>query len=89
MVAIAAPVSEELSFRGFLFGGLRRRLPALAAALISGALFGALHAPGGIGVVPQLIAFGAILALLYEKTGSIIPGMLLHVLNNSIGLLAQ
>jgi membrane protease YdiL (CAAX protease family)/uncharacterized RDD family membrane protein YckC len=89
MIAIAAPISEELSFRGFLFGGLRSRLPAIAAALISGALFGALHAPGGIGVVPQLIAFGAILSLLYEKTGSIVPGLLLHMLNNTIGLIGQ
>jgi membrane protease YdiL (CAAX protease family)/uncharacterized RDD family membrane protein YckC len=89
MIAIAAPISEELSFRGFLFGGLRSRLPAIAAALISGALFGALHAPGGLGVVPQLIAFGAILSLLYEKTGSIVPGLLLHMLNNTIGLIGQ
>jgi CAAX protease family protein len=89
MIAILAPLSEELSFRGFLFGGLRSRLPSLAAALISGALFGALHAPGGIGVVPQLIAFGTILALLYEKTGSIVPGLLLHALNNTVGLIAQ
>jgi membrane protease YdiL (CAAX protease family)/uncharacterized RDD family membrane protein YckC len=89
MIAIAAPISEELSFRGFLFGGLRSRLPAIASALISGALFGALHAPGGVGVVPQLIAFGAILALLYEKTGSIVPGLLLHMLNNTVGLIAS
>jgi membrane protease YdiL (CAAX protease family)/uncharacterized RDD family membrane protein YckC len=89
MIAIAAPVSEELSFRGFFFGGLRARMPALAAALISGALFGLLHAPGGIGVVPQLFAFGTILALLYEKTGSIVPGMLLHILNNTLGLIAN
>jgi membrane protease YdiL (CAAX protease family) len=89
MIAIAAPLSEELSFRGFFFGGLRARMPALAAALISGALFGLLHAPGGIGVVPQLFAFGTILALLYEKTGSIVPGMLLHILNNTLGLIAN
>ena len=89
MIAIAAPISEELAFRGFLFGGLRSRLPAIASALISGALFGALHAPGGLGVVPQLIAFGAILALLYEKTGSIVPGLLLHMLNNTIGLIGS
>jgi uncharacterized protein len=89
LIVIAAPVSEELSFRGFLFGGLRTRLPAIGAALLSGVLFGALHAPGGIGTVPQLFVFGAILALLYEKTGSILPGMILHVLNNTVGLLGS
>ena len=33
LVVIAAPISEEVCFRGFLFGGLRSRLPRLAAAL--------------------------------------------------------
>ena len=44
LIAIAAPISEEVCFRGMLFGGLRERLPRLAAALISGLIFGALHA---------------------------------------------
>ena len=57
-----------------LFGGLRERLPRLAAALISGLIFGALHAITGLSAVPPLIVFGFILALLYEKTGSIVPG---------------
>lgn len=89
MVAIAAPIAEEISFRGFLFGGLRTRMPAIVAALASGALFGALHAPSGVSAVPQLMAFGAILALLYDKTGSILPGVILHVLNNLLGVLFQ
>ena len=37
LIVIAAPISEEVCFRGMLFGGLRERLPRLAAALISGA----------------------------------------------------
>ena len=89
LVVIAAPISEEVCFRGMLFGGLRERLPRWAAALISAAIFGALHAITGISAVPPLIAFGLILALLYEKTGSIVPGILLHMLNNSAALLAQ
>jgi CAAX protease family protein len=89
LVAIAAPVSEEVCFRGMLFGGLRERLPRWAAALISAVIFGALHAVTGISAVPPLIAFGLILALLYEKTGSIVPGILLHVLNNSVALAVQ
>ncbi|MGB8218688.1 MAG: CPBP family intramembrane glutamic endopeptidase, partial [Candidatus Methanoperedens sp.] len=34
LIVVAAPISEELCFRGMLFGGLRRRLPRIAAALI-------------------------------------------------------
>jgi len=89
LIVIAAPVSEEVCFRGMLFGGLRTRMPRLAAALISGLVFGALHALTGISAVPPLIVFGFVLALLYEKTGSIVPGIVLHMLNNSVALIGQ
>lgn len=89
LIVVAAPISEEVCFRGMLFGGLRERFPRLVAALITGIIFGGLHATTGISAVPILAAFGFILALLYEKTGSIMPGILLHMLNNSIALLAQ
>jgi hypothetical protein len=89
LIVIAAPVSEEVCFRGMLFGGLRTKLPRIAAALVCGVIFGGLHAITGVTAVPPLIAFGFILALLYEKTGSIVPGILLHMLNNSVALLGQ
>jgi len=89
LIVIAAPLGEEVCFRGMLFGGLRERLPRLAAALVSALIFGGLHATTGISAVPVLVAFGFILALLYEKTGSIVPGILLHMLNNSVALLGQ
>jgi len=89
LIVVAAPISEEVCFRGMLYGGLRERLPRVAAALIAGAIFGALHALTGLSAVPPLIAFGFVLCLLYEKTGSIVPGIILHMLNNSVALLAQ
>jgi hypothetical protein len=89
LIVIAAPVSEELCFRGMLFGGLRNRMPRLAAALVSALIFGGLHALTGLSAVWPLIAFGFILALLYERTGSIVPGIVLHAMNNSVALLAQ
>jgi membrane protease YdiL (CAAX protease family) len=89
LIVIAAPISEEICFRGFLFGGLRERFPRYAAALISAVIFGGLHALTGVSAVPPLIAFGFVMALLYERTGSIVPGILLHMLNNSVALLAQ
>ncbi|HEX7245690.1 MAG TPA: CPBP family intramembrane glutamic endopeptidase [Solirubrobacterales bacterium] len=89
LIVVAAPISEEVCFRGFLFGGLRERLPRIAAALISATIFGALHATTGISAVPPLIFFGFVLALLYERTGSIVPGILLHMLNNAVALIGQ
>jgi membrane protease YdiL (CAAX protease family) len=89
LIVIAAPISEEVCFRGMLYGGLRERLPRLPAALLGGLVFGGLHALTGVTAVPPLIAFGFILCLLYEKTGSIVPGIILHMLNNSVALLGQ
>lgn len=89
LIVIAAPISEEVCFRGMLFGGLRTRLPRVAAALLSGLIFGALHATTGISAVPPLIFFGFVLSLLYERTGSIVPGIVLHMLNNSVALIGQ
>jgi uncharacterized protein len=89
LIVIAAPIAEETCFRGMLFGGLREKLPRLAAALITGLIFGGLHVLTGVTAVPPLIVFGFVLALLYERTGSILPGILLHMLNNTIALLGQ
>ena len=89
LIAFAAPVSEEVCFRGMLFGGLRERLPRVARRCSVALIFGGLHAITGVSAVPPLIVFGFILALLYEKTGSIVPGILLHMLNNSVALLGQ
>jgi uncharacterized protein len=89
LIVIASPVSEEVCFRGMLFGGLRERMPRLGAALLSGLIFGGLHAITGATAVPPLIVFGLLLALLYEKTGSIVPGIILHMLNNGVALLGQ
>lgn len=89
LISFAAPISEEVCFRGMLFGGLRTRLPAVGAALLSGVIFGVLHAITGITAVPPLIVLGFLFALLYDRTGSVLPGILLHVLNNSVALLGQ
>jgi uncharacterized protein len=89
LIVILAPISEEICFRGMLYGGLRTKLGVLPAALIGGLVFGALHALTGITAVPPLIVFGFLLCLLYEKTGSIVPGIVLHMLNNSVALLGQ
>jgi len=89
LIAIAAPISEEVCFRGMLFGGLRKSLARIPAALIAGLVFGSLHALTGVSAVPPLMVFGFILCLLYEKTGSIVPGILLHMLNNCVALLGQ
>jgi membrane protease YdiL (CAAX protease family) len=84
LVVVAAPISEETFFRGFMFAGLRTRLPFSGAASITALIFGLSHSPTGITAVPQLTVLGLVLAWLYEKTGSIWPPILVHLANNAI-----
>lgn len=86
LIVLAAPISEEMFFRGFLFGGIRSRLPFIGAALISAAVFGAVHYTGGKSytVLPQLAALGFAQAWLFERSGSIYPTIAVHIFNNAL-----
>lgn len=79
---VIAPFCEEIFFRGFLFAGLLRGMTVLWATLISTALFTIVH--GDIGSAVPLFAIGLMLAVIRWRTGSIWPGMALHMLNNAI-----
>jgi membrane protease YdiL (CAAX protease family) len=79
-----APVAEEAFFRGMLFGGLRRGMSAIPAAAISGVVFGAVHFASGAAAIPPLAILGFALCLLYERTGSLLPGLGAHTLNNAL-----
>ena len=78
-LSASAPIVEEIFFRGLLYRSLRNRLPILPAALIAGALFGLVHITGyPLDTLPVKAAFGVIACLLYERTGSLLPGIALH-----------
>jgi membrane protease YdiL (CAAX protease family) len=87
LVGVVAPIVEELFFRGFLFGALGRVMHWIPAALVTGFVFGAIHAGGtpAIFLVP-LALLGALLCLLYRRTGSLLPGMGVHAFNNALAL---
>jgi membrane protease YdiL (CAAX protease family) len=86
LVVIGAAIAEEVCFRGMLYGGLRNAMGPIPAALLSAGLWGVLHATTGLSAVPVLIGLGIALALLFEKTGSIVPGIIVHAVNNSLAL---
>jgi membrane protease YdiL (CAAX protease family) len=85
LIVLAAPVCEEIFFRGFFFAGLRKRLPFLVAGLLSAALFGAVHL-GDANVVAglQLAILGLVLAWVYERTDSLWSNIAVHMFNNAI-----
>jgi membrane protease YdiL (CAAX protease family) len=86
MIVGLAPVAEELFFRGFLFAGLRTRWSLWPAALTSGLIFGLVHAPTGITTVVPLAALGIALCWLYNRTGSLWPCVIAHMINNGLAL---
>ena len=83
---IFGPISEEIGFRGILHGGLlKTRCRPWIAILISALVFGLLH---GIGMqFFGAMLFGIMVGWIYWRTGSIIPGIIIHVVNNSLSFI--
>jgi membrane protease YdiL (CAAX protease family) len=85
LVCVIAPIAEEFFFRGYFFTALRTWKGPWVAAILTGLVFGGIHAGGTpVGFLVPLAAFGFGLCLLYWKTGSLYPCMALHALNNSL-----
>jgi membrane protease YdiL (CAAX protease family) len=78
---ILAPIFEELAFRGLLFAMFRRRLTFLPAALLSATIFALAHGYSLLGFISVLWS-GFLWAWIYDRTGSLIPGMVAHAVNN-------
>ena len=75
------PFVEELTFRGLLYGTLRTRTNVPIAALASGCLFAAAHGYGLAGFASVFVS-GILWALAYEKSRSLVPGIVAHAVNN-------
>ncbi len=75
------PIAEECFFRGVLYASVRRRTPRMVAMLVSAALFALIHT-NWLGFVP-IMALGCLLADLYERTGSLIGPMAVHMAHNT------
>lgn len=79
------PLVEEVGFRGVLYLGLRRRLPAGAAGALSAALFAGLH----FYTVPGFLATwvsGLVWAWCFERSGSLWPSIVAHLGYNGLWL---
>ncbi|MFZ5827569.1 MAG: CPBP family intramembrane glutamic endopeptidase [Bacillota bacterium] len=81
--ALVPALAEELSFRGYVLGALRPLGPTAAVAL-TGILFGALHL-SLIRLLP-LALLGVVWSMVAQRSGSILPAMIAHLMNNGIAL---
>lgn len=86
VTAVAAPICEEIFFRGMLFRLLRTRVPLWAAVVLSAVAFGLAHASPvvSLALLPTFMFMGIVLALVYTRTGWLTNSILLHGLSNGI-----
>jgi len=79
--ALMGPLIEELFFRGFMYNALRSRAGVFWATVSTAALFAALHT-NIVGFLP-IMALGILLAHLYEKTGTLVAPVAVHMMHNA------
>lgn len=84
-IAVSPAVCEEFLFRGAVLSGLRTRLRPFAAVLSVAILFGIMHL-SIYRLVPTAM-LGLLLTWLALRTGSLLPGMLVHLLVNGTAVL--
>jgi membrane protease YdiL (CAAX protease family) len=83
--AVAAPVFEELLFRGFLLPSLTRYTSVTSAIVFSSLLFAIAHL--SLSEVLPLAVLGSVLGVVYTRSRSLLAPMLLHSLWNSVTML--
>jgi membrane protease YdiL (CAAX protease family) len=84
-VVVAAPVSEELLFRGLLFGGLAStRLGFVGTAIFTSACFAVMHVQYDSWAIGIIFLGGLLLAAARQSTGSIVPCLAMHAAMNFV-----
>lgn len=86
-ITLVAPVLEECLFRGAIEGHLLKKMKPWAAILISALLFGIVHMNPAQVAYASLI--GIVLGWLYWRSGSVLPSIVAHVLNNTIAVIGM
>lgn len=75
------PLAEEVVFRGYLYGALKRSLGVTRALLLSSALFGLIH---GLDYALPLAFLGLFFGWLRERSGGLVAPIVAHVLHNAL-----
>lgn len=89
-LAILVPIAEEVLFRGYLFGKLRKISRLWVSVLITSVTFGSLHLGFGAfsdlqwNVTIDTFVFSVVMCLMREMTGSIWVGVLMHMFKNGL-----
>lgn len=85
-LVVVPSIIEEVIFRGFMFPAFSGKVGIFFGALFSSLLFGFAHLQANVGV--YTVVLGLLLCYMYKRTGSIIPGIALHMINNYVAFAA-
>lgn len=86
-IALLAPLAEELAFRGVIMKVSKKAFAVIGCAVISALLFGLMH----MNPLQSLYAIplGAVLAFVAYKYNSVVPVVLMHLINNTVSWTAS
>ena len=84
---IAAPICEEIVFRGYLYSATKKFAGPWAAGICSALVFAAAH--GSLAALLPLFVFGCVLVFIYQKTGSLWAPVAVHCCFNGATVLIQ
>ena len=90
MAVTIAPVVEETIFRGYIYPVFARSFGVGASIILTGTLFGMMHAPqlwGGWGQIALLIVVGIVFTYVRSRTGTVLASFLMHVGYNAFPLI--
>lgn len=84
--AVLAPFTEETFFRGYIFTAARRTYGVAPAFFLSALLFALAHL--NLQAFLPIFLIGLAFCYVYWKTGSLVPSMVAHAMNNALALIA-
>jgi uncharacterized protein len=86
LIGVLVPIAEEAYFRGLVYTTMRSKWSVGLSLVVSSAFFGLLH--GNIALAGMAFALGVILGWVYERSKSLWPSIVIHMINNGIKILA-
>lgn len=83
---VVSPVYEEIFYRGFIYRWLRTRAGIGLSIIVSALIFTLAHYPT-VNAMPVNFICGVVFAWTYERTGSVLPAMIIHGVFNTVAVI--
>jgi membrane protease YdiL (CAAX protease family)/tetratricopeptide (TPR) repeat protein len=84
IICLIVPIYEEIIFRGVIFDACQRYISFNSANVIQALLFATIHL--NLFLFPVFFLFGFITGILRRKSGGLLPGIVFHIINNTLAI---